>query len=411
MSLEAKFETLAIHADAWQTSDVAPPLHVASTYKYADGFNDAAARRAGLLPPVDADYAGPLPVGDEHIYSRLSTDTRRRAETVIGALEGGKAVTYASGLAAATAAFLHVQPKRIFSSREGYYGVRGAMAIYVRTKPSVQVFHLEEEDAAAPYVFEEGDLIWLEMPQNPRGEVYDIRAYAARKPAGATIGVDSTFAPPPLQYCLQAGADIVMHSCTKYFGGHSDLLAGVLIVKDEQRVKQLFEDRDNLGNTMGNMEAWLLLRSLRTHKLRVLKQSETATNLATWLNSLITGTCCKEDEEALSIVERVWHGSVPGQPGHEVIKREGWGYSPCMSIQFKSPHHARLVVPRFKYIINATSLGGVDSLIEWRYGVDPKIHPGVCRFSVGLEAFEDLKADLKAGFLEVKALVSSMPAK
>nr|KAJ3422373.1 hypothetical protein HK105_000010 [Polyrhizophydium stewartii] len=153
------------------------------------------------------------------------------------------------------------------------------------------------------------------------------------------------------------------------------------------------------------MEAWLLLRSMRTFKVRVMQQSETATKLAKWLNSRIAG---ESDEEALAIVERVWHASLPDNPGHEAAKRQGAGFAGVLSIDFVSHHHARLVCSNLKYFINATSLGGCESLIEWRAVSDSKISPKLCRVSVGLEEFEDLQADMRQAFAKVAKQVAEL---
>ncbi|KAI9099892.1 Cys/Met metabolism PLP-dependent enzyme-domain-containing protein [Phlyctochytrium arcticum] len=382
--------TLAIHADPPATTDVAPPIHVATTFRYASDWNDRYAVSRGWLPKVPAKGAanGSVESPKAHIYSRMSNETGDRLETVLGTLEGGYAVTYGSGLAAVTAALTHVCPSRIVMSQEGYHGVHGAIDVYRRGR-NVELLFLEKGEPE----FKAGDLIWLESPQNPRGEVYDIAAYAAKTPSGATLAVDSTFAPPPLQKCLTAGAHIVMHSSTKFYGGHSDLLGGILVVGDEARAKQLRKDRENAGNVMGNLEAWLLLRSLRSLAVRVRQQSASAVEIARWLHA--------RDEPATQIVERVWHGSIPGNPGHDIILKQGEGYSGVMSIEFKSLHHARLICSNLDIIVNATSLGGCESLIEWRVAGDPKITPTLVRFSVGLEDVEDLKDDLRRAMLKV----------
>lgn len=287
--------------------------------------------------------------------------------------------------------------------------------------------------------FASGDLVWLESPQNPRGEIYDIASFKNRCPAGAHVVVDSTFSPPPLQFCLANGADMVMHSSTKFLGGHSDLLGGVLVVKQQEMAKKLKGERLLLGSVMGSMEAWLLLRSLRTLEVRVMRQSATATALAAWLNS---ETACAVNPSTPTvlfsppppgIISRVWHASLP-LPSHRgedqsattslsptsprreiasligpatassldppaLLLKQGSLPSGVLSIEFTSPNFARLACMNLKLFVNATSIGGVESLIEWRAAVDPKIDSRVCRVSVGLEAVEDLVEDLSSVFL------------
>ncbi|KAJ3185310.1 hypothetical protein HDU85_001360 [Gaertneriomyces sp. JEL0708] len=393
--------TLSIHADTATTPDIAPPMHMTSTYRYPSYYNDRAAVEKGWIPPPEipsypSELREGLTDGSPHIYSRISATTNVRVEAVLGALEGGHAVTYASGLAAVFAAFQYYQPNRVVLSKSGYFGSHGAIQVYLRGRSNVEVAYLDDYEHLDTVQLKEGDLIWLESPQNPRGEVVDVKALALRKPQNCTLAIDATFAPPPIQRCLALGADMVMHSSTKFLGGHSDLLGGVLAVKDPLIAEKLREDRMFLGSVMGSMEQWLLLRSLRSLTVRVTQQARTATALASWLNA--------RDEEATSIVERVWHGSIEGTPGHEVAKRLGNGlYSGVMSIEFSSPHYARLLPRSLHIIANATSLGGCESLLEWRAAIDDKVSPKLVRFSVGLEDLEDLKNDLRHAFLKIKA--------
>jgi len=244
--------------------------------------------------------------------------------------------------------------------------------------------------------------VLLESPQNPRNEFYDYDAWVERRADGAYVAVDATFAPPPLQFPLKHGVDIVMHSSTKYLGGHSDMLGGVLTVTDKTMAKELAHERTVAGWNMGSLETWLLLRSLRTLEVRVLKQSATATALATWLAA--------KREPELEIVDQVFHTSVPGTVGHGVAQRILKGGSACFAVHFKSLHHARLVCMHIKLFVNATSLGGVESLIEWRYPIDSTVSPTLVRISVGLEDLEDLKSDMLTAFALTKKLVDEMPS-
>jgi cystathionine gamma-synthase len=347
MSDPTRPDTLAIHADAdvEPTADVAPPIHVSTTF---EAGNDA-----GL------------------VYARMEQPTRQRLEAVLGALEGGHAVTYASGQAATTAALLTLHPRRIALARGGYHGTHGAI------------------DALAPWGLEKvpleadvgrGDVIWLETPKNPTCEIQDVAAHAARARAlGATLVVDSTFATPILQRPLALGADLVMHSMTKFLSGHSDALGGVLVARDELLGERLRQARTLSGAVPGALETWLVLRGVRTLALRVRRQSETAERLAAWLEPR---------------VERVWHPSLASHPGHALARRQMAAGGPILSIELASEEAARWLPRRLTLFRDATSLGGVESLVEWRRKHDPEAPPGLLRLSIGLEDPDDLEADL-----------------
>ena len=341
--------TLALHADdgVEGAADVAPPLHLATTYRAG---NDEAL-----------------------VYGRNDTATRRRLEVVLGALEGGHAVTYASGLAAVYAALRHLRPRRVAIDR-GYHGTH--LVLERLHEDGVEVMGLETAPQA-------GDVIWLETPKNPTCEIEDIAAHARRAhDAGAKVVVDSTFATPILQQPLALGADLVMHSTTKFLSGHSDALGGVLVAPTAEQADKLRAERTVLGSVPGALEVWLTLRSLRTLALRVERQSASATRLAAWLEGR---------------VPRVWHPSLASHPGYKVATEQMHGPGGVLSIELDSAEAAQALPDRLRLFRNATSLGGVESLIEWRRQHDPNAPEGLLRLSVGLEAAEDLIADLEQG--------------
>lgn len=214
--------TIALHADKASSNDVSCPIHVSTTFRYPTGYNDNEARRKCLMEGDAVEM-------DSHIYSRASNEPRLRLEQVLGALEDAFAVTYASGLAAIFAVFHLVQPKMILISKNGYHGSHQTLQSYIRGRQVIVVYL---EDGFDLTEFNAGDLIWLESPLNPCGEIQDLSLYSNRR-EGVFLCVDSTFAPPPIQKCLGFGVDIVMHSSTKFLGGHSDLLGGVLMTRDE----------------------------------------------------------------------------------------------------------------------------------------------------------------------------------
>ncbi len=339
--------TLTLHADAELEAvpDVSPPLHMATTYR--------------------ADNA------DDLVYARNDQMTRRRLEAVLGALEGGHAVAYASGLAAAYAALRHLRPRRVLIDR-GYHGTHAVLARLA--EDGVQVLGHDAD-------MQEGDVVWLETPKNPTCEIQDIAAWSRQAhAAGAKVAVDSTFATPVLQQPLALGADVVMHSTTKFIGGHSDLLGGVLVVRSEEQAAVLRAERTVLGSVPGALETWLLLRSLRTLPLRVRRQSDSATELARWLDGR---------------VPKVWHPSLPSHPGHALAAEQMRAPGGILSIELQDEATARAFPAGLHLFANATSLGGVESLIEWRYGHDKNAPPALLRLSIGLEAPADLIADLE----------------
>ncbi|KAK7695476.1 hypothetical protein QCA50_000112 [Cerrena zonata] len=194
-----------------------------------------------------------------------------------------------------------------------------------------------------------------------------------------------------------------MHSGTKYFGGHSDLLCGVLVAKTKEEWEKLWHARTYFGNMMGSLEAWLLLRSLRTLHLRVPRQSETATKLAQWLHKASKG----KGAEGIpaGVIDTVWHSSLQGKDarGWEPSKQMEGGWNATFSILLTNQEYASLLPHKLKYFVPATSLGGVESLIEQRVASDASADPRLVRISVGVEDFEDLKADLTRAFNEIRA--------
>ncbi|KIK65365.1 hypothetical protein GYMLUDRAFT_349168 [Collybiopsis luxurians FD-317 M1] len=304
----------------------------------------------------------------------------------------GHALTYASGLAACFSALVHFKPKRI-AIRAGYFGCHHSIEIYKKCRDvQVQVIDLDDE-------YESGDLCWLETPVNPTGESRDIQYYADKiHKVGGKLVVDSTFAPPPLQYPFKFGADCILHSATKYLGGHSDLLAGVLVLKSQEEWQSLHEDRTYMGNVMGNLESWLLLRSLRTFHLRITRQSATAGELVQWLNKVAS---TPENSSFDGVPGGVLAKETDSRGFHPSKQMEG-GWTATFSILLPTKEFAKALPFLTKVFIPATSLGGVESLIENRARGDPNEDPTLIRLSVGLEDLEDLKADLRQALAQFK---------
>lgn len=259
-----------------------------------------------------------------------------------------------------------------------------------------------------------GDVIHLETPLNPTGEAFDITLFAAKAHArGAYLLVDSTFAPPGLQDPFEFGADVVWHSGTKYIGGHSDLLCGVLASRNENWMEGLRSERTVLGSVMGSMEAWLAVRSLRTLSVRVQRQSASVGNLVAWLDNLVSneGTGGEVGEMVRGVVARVQHSSLQRKDMRWLKKQMPNGFGPVFSICTSTEELARRLPSKLKLFQHATSLGGVESLIEWRAMSDHTVDRRLMRVSVGLEDWEDLRDDLVEGFKALREEELALKAK
>lgn len=259
----------------------------------------------------------------------------------------------------------------------------------------------------------------LEIPTNPTGEFDTLPYLIDRHPGRFTYIVDSTFAPPPLADPLRFGADYVIHSATKFFGGHSDLLAGLVVTKDESDAIALRNERTTLGNVMGSLETYLLLRSLRTLELRVLKQVETAAVFSQRIAS-ISRESTANGALVKRFIKRIYHPAVDDIPQKLRALASSYfpqGFSPVFSIAVEPPSAARKLPTLLKVFTNATSLGSVESLIEWRYKYtaanlsDAEIDARdgeyalrcIVRLSIGIERPEVLVEDILAGLRRLDA--------
>lgn len=400
--------TLAIHADNRLNShtDVAPPIHTSTTFRYPRNGSD--------LQPVPGDLEH-IDLQTPLIYSRLASANINRLETILTPLIfpntpgselanlANHVVTYSSGLSAFHALLVNVVPKVIAISG-GYHGCHGVLALHQKMH-GVKTVDLHADDAAWDAAgLGKGDLVHLETPLNPTGEAYSIEHYAKRAHArGAILSVDATFGPPGLQDPFAWGADVVMHSGTKYIGGHSDLLCGVLAVKKgpegDEWAGVLRDERVFLGSVLGSLEGWLGVRSLRTIALRVQRQSENAGHLVAWLDSALQGAEGEGNEAVRKVVKMVTHASLQKDDLDVWLKKQmPNGFGPVFSIYTHEPEQAKNLPTALQFFHHATSLGGVESLIEWRRMSDAGVDERVLRVSIGVEAWEDLKADLANAF-------------
>lgn len=309
-------------------------------------------------------------------YGRITNPTWVAFEEALGALEGGRCLSYASGLAAVSAVFdLVGQGKKVVAPTHAYHGSIAQLAdLESRGRLTTQLVPVDDTEAVIAAA-QDAALVWLESPTNPALEIADLPAIIkGAQAAGAYVAVDNTFATPILQQPLRVGADIVMHSATKYISGHSDVLMGALVTRDDELFRVLKGRREMVGAIPGTMDAWLATRGLRTLALRVERAQLNAQELVRRLRG----------HRAVSEVR------YPGFGGIVAIVLAGGALA------------ADLLTHKTRLWVHATSLGGVESTFERRrrWKSEPATIPdGLVRMSVGIEDVEDLWTDL-AGALD-----------
>ncbi len=335
-----------------------------------------------------AAMAAPGTEEDGRAYSRTdATPGWEALESAVGQVEGGHAVAFSSGMAA-IAAVLDLVPAggRIVVPTDCYYGV-GDLLAEARQEGRWAVDRVDLTDTASVQAAVVGaDLLWLETPSNPLLEVADLPALCAvGRRAGAIVGVDNTFATPLLQQPLAFGADVVMHSATKFIGGHSDLLSGITIAREPALAGRLRHRRSLSGATPGALEAFLALRGLRTLAVRLDRGQRNAGELARRL-----------DEHPA--VSRVRYPGLPGDPGHRTAAAQMAGFGAVLAFEVADAPTADRLCDAVQVIVHASSLGGVETTIARRSKLPGQGHvpPGLLRLSVGCEHIDDLWNDLNA---------------
>jgi cystathionine gamma-synthase len=330
----------------------------------------------------------------ENFYSRYASPNVRAAESAIAQLEGAAdARLFSSGMAAALAVYRRLPPgAHVVATKRGYFSIVAWLGEQHERGALDASFFDPREPETLPRLVRKGEtrLVWIETPVNPVYEVVDIAASAeAAHGAGALLAVDSTAASPILQRPIEHGADIVHHSATKYLNGHSDVLAGVLAIRDASLPiwADIHEERKIGGAALGAFEAWLLLRGLRTLHLRVRAASDNAMALALRL-------------QTHPAVERVTYPGLPNHMQHVIASKQmQGGFGGMLSFEVKGGAAGALgVISRLKLVKVATSLGGVETLIEHRRSIEgpqSDVPPGLLRLSVGVEHADDIWADLE----------------
>ncbi|MCY7355468.1 MAG: aminotransferase class I/II-fold pyridoxal phosphate-dependent enzyme [Lysobacter sp.] len=365
-------ETNAVHAG--QTPDaatgaVAPPIHLATTFEHgADGARISS-----------------------YEYQREGNPTSDRLREALAALEGGEdALVFASGMAAITT-LLESLPNgaRVLIPDDCYTGLRILCAEYLPERGIlVETIDMADLDSVRNACTTPVTLVWAETPSNPRLKICDIAQLAQiAHAAGALLACDNTFATPLLQQPLSLGADVVMHSTTKYFGGHSDVLGGALVFARRDALFSRVGHRLHItGASLAPFSAWLTLRGCRSLPARMALHCANARRVAEFLASRPE-------------IQRVNYPGLPTHPGHAIAASQMRDFGGMLSIELHGGREAALAMAaRVKLFINATSLGGCESLIEHRAsveGVNPVSPQNLLRISVGLEHIDDLIADLE----------------
>ncbi|AEV33109.1 cystathionine beta-lyase/cystathionine gamma-synthase [Owenweeksia hongkongensis DSM 17368] len=373
-----KFNTLTIHGG--QQPDkaygaVMPPIYQTSTYAQA----------------APGDHQG-------FEYSRSGNPTRKALEDSIASIEGGKfGLAFGSGLAAIDCVIKTLKPGDEVISTNDLYG--GTYRLFTKIfEPLGIKFHfvdMDNADKIGDYVNENTKIIWVETPTNPMMNIIDIKAMSkVAKAANALLIVDNTFATPYLQRPLEMGADIVMHSATKYLGGHSDVVLGLLAVKDEAIAEKLYFIQNSSGAVCGPMDAFLVVRGIKTLHVRMQRHCENGKAIAHFL---------KDHPK----VENVYWPGFESHPNHSVAKEQMKDFGGMISFSIKggSLEDTRKVISSFNVFTLAESLGGVESLAghpaSMTHASIPKeereklgIVDSLIRLSVGIEDIDDLKADI-----------------
>jgi cystathionine gamma-lyase len=331
-------------------------------------------------------------------YSRSGNPTRTALEVCLASLEGGeRGLAFASGLAATMAVFSLLKPGDEVAAAADLYGGTYRLLERVYRPWGLQAVYTEDPSAEgfARILTPRTRMVWIETPTNPLLQILDIAEIAAvAHRHGALLAVDNTFASPYLQQPLRLGADLVIHSTTKYLGGHSDVVGGAVVGREELLGPVKFY-QNAAGGVPGPFDAYLTLRGIKTLEVRMQRHCANARRLAAWL-------------EGQPQVDRVYYPGLASHPGHEVARRQMRDFGGMVSLRLKGgAEAARRFLTRTRLFSLAESLGGVESLVchpatmthasipaelRLKRGVDD----GLIRLSVGIEDVEDLEADLRA---------------
>jgi cystathionine gamma-synthase len=372
------FETRAIHEGQEPdpaTGAITTPIYQTSTY-----VQDAVGEHKG------------------YDYARVANPTRTALQQCIASLESAEhGVAFSSGLGAVTTLMHLIDPgQRVVLIADVYGGVyRMTSQVYEPKGYRFDYLPAAEFANLADHLDDDTRMVWIETPSNPMLNVVDIRAAAdAAHAAGALLVVDNTFATPYLQRPLELGADVVVHSTTKYLGGHSDVISGFAATNDPTIAERLYFLQKSLGAVPGPFDCWLVLRGVKTLALRMRKHCENAVAVAVALTRS-------------PHVEQVFYPGLPTHPGHAIAARQMRDFGGMVSFLAESPEEAAALAARTKLFKLAESLGGVESLIEVPARMTHAstatapfaAPPNLVRLSVGIESAEDLIEDLESALV------------
>ncbi|CDK29466.1 unnamed protein product [Kuraishia capsulata CBS 1993] len=323
-------------------------------------------------------------------YTRSTHPNAEKAEKILENITNGHVTIYNSGTSAIMGVLTYLNPKKIAINNSGYQGTHQVIALLSKLT-GLQKIGLDDHDQ-----LEKGDVMLIETPMNPEGYCIDISRYTAVVHAkGALLIVDSTLAPPPLQDPFKHNADFILHSATKYFSGHSDLLAGFIVSKSQKIKKDLISERLSLGTNIANFDAFLLLRSLRTFKMRIQQQCLNTEKVIKFLT---------ENSHRYPVILKLHHSSL--QLNDFVSEQLNGFYNPVFAVEFKSQSVAEELLTKFKFLSNNSNSEGGETIVEMTNknpdfmsavdtseGVEVQVG-NLLRFSVGCEDYEDLLRDL-----------------
>jgi cystathionine gamma-synthase/cystathionine beta-lyase len=373
LTLESRLVQLGVGRDE-KTGAISFPIYPSATYRH----------------PGVGESTG-------YDYTRSGNPTRQLLEEGLALLEGGsRGLAFSSGMAALTTLFLHFSAGDHLIVSEDLYGGTYRVLAQVFAKLGLAASYVDTTDTAAvaAAVTERTRALLVETPGNPLLGVADLAALAALcRERNLLFVVDNTFLTPALQRPLDLGADVVVHSATKYLGGHNDLCAGALVAKDPALGERLYFLQNSTGAVLPPQDCWLLIRSLKTLALRLARHCENALAVARWLKSHPKVTA-------------VYYPGLAEHPGHELSKHQAKGFGGMLSFRVESPACARQALKRLRLISFAESLGGVESLMTLpavqTHGDIPQeererlgISESLLRLSVGIEDVNDIIADLE----------------
>ncbi len=366
-----KIETLSVHAGRNvdpNTKAVTPPIYLSTTY--------------------EREKTGEYPKG--YNYSRNNNPNRESLEKCLAQLEGGaEGVAFSSGSAAAMSIFQTLSPgDHVIATDDIYHGTRKLLKNFEKWNISYSFVDMTNIDAVKKVILKNTKLFWIETPTNPLLKIIDIKNISelAHK-NNSTVVCDNTWGTPVLQNPFNFGADLILHATTKYIGGHSDILGGIVISKAADDLYQNIRDIQKSGGAVPSpFECWLVLRGIQTLPLRVRAQSESAMKIAQFLSTH-------------KKTEAVHYPGLESHAGNKLASQQMKMFGGMISVQIKGGEkEAMSVASKVKIFTRATSLGGPESLIEHRASVEgpeTKTPKNLLRLSIGLEHFEDMIEDLK----------------